>query len=219
MQGHGKLKSPGRRTPGLGEGACARGHGWRLGWAPPHSTASTELSCSCGRRGPRPLKEAESQDSNPGRTDTQQGNCRVESDEVFDRRLQRRQRDQKRPGLSAQTRALCQAPGAAWEPGFFCPVTDSSQTPGEVRTAPPAWKGCGHRRLTPCAPDATLSVSYESSLLMTPPRPEPPSHSPEGQTKRRGSANGSRFATHRGRSQLTPRSGCRQRPLPKIHFF
>lgn len=48
-----------------------------------------------------PLKEAESQDSNPGWTDTQQGSCRVESDEVFDRRLQRRQRDQKRPRSQA----------------------------------------------------------------------------------------------------------------------
>lgn len=76
-----------------------------------------------------------------------------------------------RPGLSAQSRALCPAPGAAWELGFSCPVTDSSRTPWEVGTASPAWKGCGHRRLMPCAPDATLSVSYESSHLMTPTAP------------------------------------------------
>lgn len=55
-------------------------------------------------QGAVPLKEAESQDSSPGWTDTQQGSCLVESDEVFDRRLQRRQRDQKRPRSQAGAR-------------------------------------------------------------------------------------------------------------------
>lgn len=154
----------------------------------------------------------------------------MESDEVFfDGRLQRRQRDQKRPqrGLgfrpgmqvelsrvSAHARALPQAPRAAWEREFSCPRADSSQTPRDAGQHSPLRKGYGHRRLTPGAPDSMLSVFGKSSHFI-PTHPQGP-HSPEGQTKPK---RVSQVFTNEGSSQLTPRSVCHQRPFLEVNSF
>lgn len=66
-------------------------------------------------------------------------------------------------GVSAHTRALPQAPRAAWEQEFSCPRADSSQTPRDAGQHSPLRKGCGHRRLTPGTPDSMLSVFCKSS--------------------------------------------------------
>lgn len=79
-----------------------------------------------------------------------------------------------RPGISAQSRALCQASSQHGNRDFPAPSLTLLGSLGTAGQHSPPWKGCSHRRLMPCAPASTLSISYESSPLI----PTPPSASP-----------------------------------------
>lgn len=165
------MKSPGRKTLGPGEGACAGGPQMAAQLSPRPQRRSLHRSelQMWGAGGPA-FKRGQKSGFQPEMDRHTAGELpgwRVIR--LFDGRLRRRQRDQKRPlghrpeiPTQASAESLASGP-ARGELGFSCPVTVSFQTPGEVGTHAPSWKGCSHRGLMPCAPDSTLSNSYESS--------------------------------------------------------